>query len=83
MQMTAHALKRWNERFRGMDYENLWEHRTRVGVRLLKRIRKTCPNHLEHLRRDNSDFYYYKVPTTKVIFVCTVGDKVVTVFEKP
>lgn len=81
--MTAHAKKRWSERFPDMDAENTYSSaRYRLTRREMKALRQSLSNPLNRYRT-STDFRgtYIRKTRDGIAFVIKPKDVVITVFK--
>lgn len=80
MNLSAHAVRRWSERFGSMSAEREWIAARRATKRQRKVIARRCKAHAQVTTCRGFNGYYYQVSPSGVVFVCATGEFVVTVF---
>lgn len=78
MKLTAHAVRRWRERFPDLDPEKEWRDSRRVGGGKKGQLKKQCPAHAHDIRKFRGK--YYTISPRNVVFVVVPGEIIITVF---
>ena len=80
---TSHAIKRWKERFHGMDMYKTYDMATKkIGSRIREKIAKRCPAHRSQWIGKRSVRGVYAIMTNeKIVFLIVPPEKVITVFD--
>lgn len=77
---TAHARKRWEERFPGVDPVNAWFCAKRIGKGGFRQLRKQCPAHADEINKTGHSKYFLLYEKRIVFVVAVDTQEVVTVF---
>lgn len=82
MNVTPHALERWNKRFPGESLELTYAQAQgrRVGRKTRDKLRRACPGNLQYMRGSFAGRYYLMTPTN-IVFVMQPPETIITVFR--
>lgn len=81
MKLTEHAVKRWNERFSGLDIETEYlKARQRVGKKTKRKIKETCPLNAHYCNHEFNG-RYMKMTKEGIIFVIAPPETIITVLK--
>lgn len=80
MNLSAHAARRWSERFGTLSAEREWIAARLATKRQRRAIAGRCKAHAQVTACRKFNGYYYQVSPSGVVFVCATGEYVVTVF---
>lgn len=79
MMLTSHAAKRWQERFPEFNITHEFNSAKQCGKGTKRKIRLACAAHAEIMMGFNG--VYYLMSSSRIVFVCTPPEKIITVFQ--
>lgn len=80
LEITQHALDRWQERFPELDIHLEYACTKRCGPRMRKRVKQSCPEHVKFCDRQFRGRY---LVSTKegIVFVMAYPEIIITVLD--
>lgn len=79
--VTNHASQRWAERFPDLDIQSEYDSaRYKLGKSFKKKVKATCPQHLEYCGREFNGRYMLRTKEG-IVFVVAVPETIITVLD--